>query len=259
MFWMDASTASAVTGVTGVTGAAASAGAKFVWSPTALAAAITAIGALGTAAFGLVDATKLFWGGVSNSGFVFITRLLKELAPDEKGVLHNSSITRAAISDTLKANWLNGVPESDLKSTAKSLIKLRLNATTAAHLAKVTGVDSTSLEVVATSLAAGAALLPEQMNTYGRFDLLLSTMIDRAYQRADQRYRNSAKVLALFMALALAEIAAWSLHSATGYDGSIYIQGLVAGLLATPLAPIAKDVATGLNSAAKAVQAVKGQ
>jgi hypothetical protein len=230
-------------------------------SPTQLATAITAVGALGTAAFGVVDATKLIYGGVSSSGFIYITRLIKTYAPDEKGVPHQSAITRSAILGTLKANWLNGAPEADLKSTAKALIKLRLNPETAPHMAAVTGVPSdgpAGLAAVATSLATGVALTADQMNTYGRFDLLLSTTIDRAYQRADQRYRSTAKLAAGAVAVLLAEIACVSIYGYHAMTGTLWLRGLVVGLLATPLAPVAKDLATSLSTAATAVQSVKG-
>jgi hypothetical protein len=61
------------------------------------------------------------------------------------------------------------------------------------------------------------------------------------------------------VAVLLAEIAAWSLFSSSPdyHHSSIFLQALVAGLLATPLAPVAKDLATSINAAAKAVQSVK--
>jgi hypothetical protein len=247
-----------------------------VMNLTQLATAITAIGALGTAAFGVVDATKLIYGGVSSSGFIYITRLVKLFAPDEKGVPHQSAITRLAILGTLKANWLNGALEADLKSTAKALIKLRLNPETAGHMAAVTGVPAdgpAGLVAVAISLTTGLLATPAapgvpvttvppltaaQMNTYGRFDLLLSTMIDRAYQKADQRYRNTAKMAAGCVAVLLAEIAAVSIYGYHGTPHRVWLQALVVGLLATPLAPVAKDLATSLSAAANAVQSVKG-
>ena len=230
-------------------------------TPVQIATAITAIGALGTAAFGLVDASKAFWGGVSRSGFGFISRLLAVVAPNDDGVPHGSAITRAAILDTLLASWLNGVSASDAKGMAKTLIKLRLNAKTAPDLAKATGVDAAILTCVAASLDSGVALTPEQLNVYGRFDLLLSTLIDRAYQRADQRYRNNSKALACVVAVMLAEITAWSLYvSFQEYSNcSTFFFALIAGLLATPLAPMAKDLASSINTAAKAVQALKGK
>jgi hypothetical protein len=223
-------------------------------TPTNLATAITAIGALGTAAFGLVDATKAFGGGVSNSGFAFITTLLKQLAPNEEGIPEDSAISRLSIEETLRANWMNGVPAADQKSAAKSLIKLRLNATTAAGMAGVTGVDSEVLVAVADNINKGEALTPDQLNVYGRFDLLLSTMIDRAYHRADQRYRNVSKVFACVTAVLLAEVAA---AAQWGWTFKGVVAALIAGLLATPLAPMAKDLASSITTAAKAVQSIK--
>lgn len=223
-------------------------------TPTNLATAITAIGALGTAAFGLVDATKAFGGGVSNSGFAFISTLLKQLAPNEEGIPEDSAISRLSIEETLRANWLNGVSAADQKSAAKSLIKLRLNAKTAAGMAGVTGVDSDVLVAVAENINKGEALTPDQLNVYGRFDLLLSTMIDRAYHRADQRYRNVSKIVACIAAVLLAEVAA---AAQWGWTFNGLVVALIAGLLATPLAPMAKDLASSITTAAKAVQSIK--
>ncbi|MBJ6727200.1 hypothetical protein [Geomesophilobacter sediminis] len=230
-------------------------------SPTELATAVAAIGALGTAAFGLVDATKALWGGVSRSGFEFISRFLNLVAPNDKGIPHGSAVTSSAIRETLMGSWLNGASPSDFKSTAKSLIKLRLNSETAPDLARCTGVDAEILSSVAAILDSGKALTQEQLNVYGRFDLLLSTMIDRAYQRADQRYRNNCKAFACVLAITLAEIAAWSLYvSAPEYrDGATFLFAFIAGLLATPFAPVAKDLASSIGTAAKAIQAAKGK
>jgi hypothetical protein len=228
------------------------------FSPTELSTAVIAIGALGTAAYGLVDASKVF-SSVSSSGLTFIRDLLQALAPEEKGIPMESAITRRAIFLTLQANWLNGKPMADLKASTKTLIKLRLNPDTAPHLAQVTGVAPAILAAVAAKLTSGLALSPEEMNVYGRFDVLLSTMIDRAYERADQRYRNTAKSVASIVAVLLAEVTAVSLALSNSqyWNPSTFIIALIAGLLATPLAPIAKDLSTSINNAAKAVQTLK--
>lgn len=230
------------------------------YAPSELASAVLAIGALGTAAYGLVDATKVFHG-VSSSGFVFITEFLQRVAPSEKGIPAEAAITREAMRETLRASWLNGAPLSDQKNAAKSLVKLRLNATTAPDLAQATGVDAALLGVVATRLQSGLPLEQEHQNVYGRFDLLLATLVDRAYQRADQRYRNTSKAVACVIAVVLAEVAAWSLQTSGTVTGgeTLYVAALIAGLLATPLAPVAKDLASAISTAAKAVQAVKGK
>jgi hypothetical protein len=162
--------------------------------------------------------------------------------------------------DTLRSNWVNGMAIADQKNVAKTLIKLRLNAETAPDLATITGADENVLTSVAEKLATGEAMTQPEMDTYGRFDILLATFIDRAFQKADQRYRTTAKFAACIVAIALAEAAAYFLGmlATNGFPiwHNVGMAALV-GLIATPLAPVAKDLATALNSAAKAVQSVK--
>jgi hypothetical protein len=219
---------------------------------TQVTTAIAAIGALGIAAFGLVDASKLVPWLIPSSGFSFIQDLVTQLAPaGGETIPEGSALATPAITDTLHANWINGTALADQKSVVKTLIKLRLNAETAPTLATLTGVDKDVLVSVAKKLASGEAMTQPEMDTYGRFDVLLATFIDRAFQRADQRYRTTAKFAACLVAIVLAEAAAYFL--------GIHNIGMAAvvGLLATPLAPVAKDLATALNTAAKAVQSVK--
>jgi hypothetical protein len=224
---------------------------------TQITTAITAIGALGTAAFGLVDASKLLPWLIPSSGFGFVRELVTQLAPLSSSIPNDSALTASAITDSLRANWVNGMALADQKSVAKTLFKLRLNAEAAPKLAAMTGVDKDVLISVATKLATGDAMTQAEMDTYGRFDVLLATSIDRAYQKADQRYRTTAKVAACFVATLLAEAAACFLGMITKNSLNNIGLAFIVGLIATPLAPIAKDLATSLNTAAKAVQSVK--
>jgi hypothetical protein len=84
---------------------------------------------------------------------------------------------------------------------------------------------------------------------YGRFDLLLTTLLDQAYQRADQRYRNATKFTAIPISVGLAVIAAHVLP-----DHITVWQAVLLGLIATPIAPVAKDVASAVTAAVQAVQ-----
>jgi hypothetical protein len=228
---------------------------------TQVTIAITAVGALGTAAFGLVDASKLLPGLVPSSGFAFIRKLVTQLAPPSVGTVpRGSALAVPAITDTLHANWVNGMALADQKSVAKTLFKLRLNAETASELAAITGVDKDVLTSVAEKLANGQEMTQPEMDTYGRFDVLMATSIDRFYQKADQRYRTTAKCAACLVAVVLAETAAYFLRILTATGHPIWHNigmAAVVGLIATPLAPVAKDLATALNTAAKAVQSVK--
>jgi hypothetical protein len=222
---------------------------------------VTAVGALGTASFGIVDATKSIFGGVSTRGFASIEKQMATLLPDTPV----DSVTKTDTSEpatppalklesiltSLKSNWINGVAQDDQVAIAKSLVKLRLNAALAPSLAKLTGVDATTLASVSTKIASGKPLDPSETDVYGRFDLVLTTVLDQAYQRGDQQYRNTAKILAGFVSIALAVSGNAALGDNTGHG---FAEAILIGLLSTPLAPVAKDVASAIQAGANAVQ-----
>ncbi|HZQ12851.1 MAG TPA: hypothetical protein VFB31_08590, partial [Pseudolabrys sp.] len=89
---------------------------------------IAAIAALGTAAYGLVDAMKAFGGGPSLVGY---GRIKSALAPFDPALQALGN----APWQTLRANWLNGVAKADQKAAAKSLIHLALSPGNATKLA----------------------------------------------------------------------------------------------------------------------------
>jgi hypothetical protein len=222
-----------------------------------LTATIAAAGALGTAAYGLVDATKGLGGGVSVRGMAYIRKSLTPFLPDTAAGAPGSDLARDAIFETLKSNWINGMDSSDQQAIAKSLIKLRMDAPSAGEFAKLTGVSAAVLASVIDKMATGVALTQQETDTYGRFDLLLTTIIGQAYQRADQQYRNTAKLLAVPVSVILACVAALAINHWL-WRGAHLGAAIMLGLVATPLAPIAKDVASAVQTAAQAVQTWKG-
>ncbi len=228
-----------------------------------LADYIAAAGSLGTAAFAIVDASKALWGGISNAGFGDIKRVIRHFYPanvnehDRSNPLHLGSVL-----DTLRANWLNGTTTDQQKALAKTLIKLRLDANNAAHLAAATGVDAATLTAIANSIANGTTLTQPQSDVFGRFDVIVSTLLDEGYQRASQKYTASAQLLSLIVAVLLALIGGWAWHggSLCDYVNSRDIAiAFVTGLIATPIAPVTKDLTTGLAAAMQAVGLVKGK
>ena len=217
---------------------------------------VTAVGGLGTAAFGLVDATKVFWGGVNHVGFSKIESRVSALTPVVgQGI---NALTQEELLKTLKANWFNGTDLSSQKAIAKSLIKLHMNPDNAAALAKATNVAPELLSSVASNIASGATLTQAQSDVYARFDFIVTALLDETYQDADQDYRNGTKALAVVFSLALAITSAQILNSdaTAGFTVSIW-EAIVVGILATPLAPIAKDISTALTTAVNALQIVK--
>lgn len=214
---------------------------------------VMAVGALGTAAYGFVDATKAFGGGgVSAVGFGDISNVVAKFIPQADGQV--SALDLPSVLATLKANWMNGMALADQKSVAKALIKLNLTTATANTMAAATGVAAGALKSVATKLVSGAALSPEETDAYGRFDLLLSALLDQGYQRGDQRYRNRAKLLAIPVAVVLAVAGALAVY---GRDISHVAMAVVAGFVATPLAPVAKDLASAIQAGVQVAQTWK--
>jgi hypothetical protein len=225
---------------------------------------IAAIGALGTAAYGVVDASKVFLGGPSNHGFNYISTLVEKLFPEQGTV--GSGLSRDDLVDTLRANWINGVALDDQKGKAKSLVKLMLDDKTAPTLAAITGVDKTALSAFANYVPGdSAALDPKQKDAYGRFDLALTALFDQAYQRADQMYRNCTKSWAMVVAVILAVLGDWNLNNPPEHAKSIsefvlssdMLTAILVGIVATPLAPVAKDLSSAVTSAIQAFQSIK--
>jgi len=209
---------------------------------SSLVAWFLATGALGTAAFGLVDATKAFRGGVSLFGLRLLTDALAPFAAALDAAL-GADVWRAVV----RAHWIDGRPAQHQKAVVRSLVRLGLNDRTAAALAASAHVDPDALTAVARKLAAGTELDPADVNVIGRLDASVETRLDAAYAEADQRYRNAARILAGLVAIALAITAAW-------HVGQPWYVGAFVGLLAVPISPIAKDIASSLSAAARAVK-----
>ena len=214
---------------------------------------VLAVGALGTASYGLVDVSRAFGGGVSNHGFARIEAVVKKLYPAESGPL-----TQAEALDALRAGWFNGKPMAEQIAQAKCLIRLRLDPAGAPALAAATGLDPDRLGILAGRLGQGAALDDADRALIERFDQIVGVLLDGAYQHADQAYRNAAKAWAVAVSLTLALIGGWLLPHQGDYLGSKeFLQAVVAGLLAAPLAPVSKDLANALGAGVKAMRAMR--
>lgn len=216
---------------------------------------VTAVGGLGTAAFGLVDATKVFGGGVNHAGFGKIKQRISALIPaSDPG---SNSLSLKDVLNTLKGNWFNGTELGSQKSIAKSLIKLHLNTSNAATVAKATNLDPQAFSAIVEKQVKGSGLEPAEGDLFARFDLIVTALLDEAYQLADQQYVSATRALAVVFSIGLALAGCGVLH----HDGApvevTYLDAFIVGLLATPLAPIAKDLSSALAAAVGALQASK--
>jgi len=220
---------------------------------------ITAIGGLGTAAFGLVDAAKSSFRGINRIGLKHIQEVVAGLTPEGAGAGDPvNAMMQTDILKTLEANWVNGVDLASQKAIAKSLIKLHLSASNASAVAVKTNADPAVLSAVAANIATGTPLSQPQGDAYARFDLIVIALLDEAYQLSEQKYRNWTRTLAAYVAVVLAMVGGWSLVGTYHFWHSTdLILALLVGLLATPLAPIAKDLSSALAAAVNTMQLVK--
>jgi hypothetical protein len=96
---------------------------------------VLAIGALGTAAYGVVDVSKGFGGGISNRGFGDIKKVTSQLIPVSSGPGAESALSLPSVLIALRSNWLNGMALPDQKAVAKALLQLNLTADSAPVMA----------------------------------------------------------------------------------------------------------------------------
>ncbi len=222
---------------------------------------ITAIGGLGTASFGLVESVKAAFGGINRMGLQHIQDTVTSLTPDQSGAgltaVPMNALPRKNILETVEANWVNGTDLASQKAIAKSLIKLHLSAGNAEALAAKANVDPALLASVAAKTAAGQSLSQPESDVFSRFDLIVTAMLDEAYQLSDQVYRNQTKGLAALIAVLLALAGGWSLMGSAFWLSKDMFLAFLVGLLATPLAPIAKDLSSALATAVNTMQLVK--
>ena len=126
-------------------------------------------------------------------------------------------------------------------------------------------MDEAELRRVLTAVQDGTPLTVADAQVFGRFNAVIDAVMDAGYELGDQRYRNASKVTAGAIALALAVWAGFlvqglplaaALRPQAGYLGSpLFWWSLFAGAVSVPIAPIAKDLASSLQSAAAAVTA----
>lgn len=212
-------------------------------------AALAGLGALSTAAFGLLDALKAFDGGPSNIG---AHRIHKALSPFDDALA--AALGADGWWPVIRANWISGVAKADQKAKAQALIKLGLGPSNAAQVATATHVDATALTAAIAKIETGAALSDADLNVLGRMNATIDALLDAAFERAEQEYRNVCRLLAGVLAVFLAFGAREFWPAAAGPPPTALATAVV-GLMAVPLAPVAKDLTSGLSAAMQALKA----
>ena len=203
-----------------------------------LGAIVLATGALGTAAFGIVEGLKR-WRRLGEAGFHAILTLL------------------SAISDTLRTAYGPDVEkllraqyrgqQGELARIIRQGARIGLTPDNAEAVARGLGiVDAAKLKAAAVAIEAGEELTPQLRNVIGRFELAVDARIDAALTLAQDSYAGTVRIAASVVALIIA--------IAVGvYVGRVF-EAVLVGIAAVPLAPIAKDVVSALKSASEALR-----
>jgi hypothetical protein len=201
---------------------------------------VLAVGGLGTAAFGIVEALK--WTPIGMMGFRQITRLLGAPALDALRVAYGP-----ASIDLLEAQYRTGRSAGQLPKSIRQGVRVGLTPDTAGPLAERLGVVAADdLVAVAEALQQGAELTDAQRSILGRFELALDARIDSALALADDRYAGSMRVIASLVAIIIA--------LAIGiYAGQSVLLALIVGIAAVPVAPMAKDLSSAIRAAGQAL------
>jgi hypothetical protein len=205
-----------------------------------LGAAVLAAGALGTAAFGIVEGLKR-WALVGEAGFAAIETILAPLL----GALRNAYGADAV--GLLRAQYRGDSQE--LARVIRQGTRLGLTEQNAEQLADAMGVvGAKELKAAAAAVQSGAELTSEQRNVVARFELAVDTRIQAALTLALDRYRGTVRIVASFIAVVIALVVGDQLDVPR-------LEAFVVGIAAVPLAPMAKDVATAVKAAAEALRA----
>jgi hypothetical protein len=211
---------------------------------------IGAIVGVGIAAFGIVDFLKSAFPHFNKAGFGAIRKMVVSLTP-ETGRPENV-LPQADILKSIEANWVGGTDVLTQKAAAKSLVTMHLTAENAAVVGARTTVDATVLASVAAKTASGIALTPYEDDVKSRFDVVVTALLDQAFEQSNSSYRHSMIVLSGCMCVLLAQIGGWVLneHSLPTYlNSNDFWRALLAGVAAIPLAPLARDVSTAVGAA----------
>jgi hypothetical protein len=198
---------------------------------------VLATGALGTAAFGIVEALK--WTELGLAGYRSIKGLLGP-------VLKAYEVAYGPDWERLLRAQYRG-DQAELARWLRQGTRIGLTPATAPAMANfVRTVKPEDLAKVAGELNKGEDLDPDLRNILGRFELAVDARIQAALALAQERYAGTARVAATVVALGIAVVVGVMLDR--------LFQAVLVGIAAVPLAPIAKDLVSALQSASVALR-----
>jgi hypothetical protein len=210
-----------------------------------LSTAIVAAGGLGIAAFGVVEGLKWF-DPVGLAGYRHVAKLLEVLGPP---------VHKAYGSDTeavLQAQYRDGRNAGELPRTLRQGYRIGISALAPEQVAEICrhiGVaDGALVHEAAAALRRGEVLADATREALARFEVAADARIDAAMCLAADNYATQLKVYAGALAIAIALVVGYAVQPGD------WLKALVIGFVAVPIAPVAKDLASAVGEAAKAIR-----
>ena len=183
----------------------------------ALATMVLATGALGTAAFGVVDGFK--WTSLGEAGFTTLKRILgTELLKTLANAYGDN------YEELLKAQYREDRSKGEIGRTLRQGIRIGLPAANISSLAaELPGVNSIALSTAASAIQAGNTPTDPERQALARFELAVDTRIDAALSLAQSHYKGWARAWATIFSLIFAFIA-WVVFLGIDTNGNIALR-----------------------------------
>lgn len=210
---------------------------------------ILAAGGLGVAAYGVVDGAKY----IRHIGLIGYRQITTQLSPLME------AIRRAYGNETarlLEAQYRGGRAQGELPRSLRQGYRIGLPGLPAEEIRRVAdsvGVAQPEAIVsAAAKLRTGATLEPTEREALSRFEVAVDARIEAALCLAESDYVASTKLMAGFLAVLIAVIVGWLIQQEIGPHWPV--AAVLVGLVAVPVAPVAKDLATAVGEAARALR-----
>lgn len=251
-----------------------------------LGTAALAIGALGGASQGIVDGLFKPFTWFDSAGFERIFAVGgkeggRRFFPTHKATLDPllPALRIAYGSDVmelLRAQYRVGRVSGDLPRTLRQGVRIgfgMMEVPTIALVATELGVTADIANLAAQAIDSARrqrsqveqstspreskppqepAMTDEQRSAMARLETMIDARIDAALALADTQYVSQTKFLATFVSLAISFSVGGSMGMVTSGEWGWC---LLVGLAAVPLTPVAKDLSTAIQEAAKALKA----
>lgn len=225
---------------------------------------VLAVGSLGTAAFGIVEGFK--WTPLGLKGFKHVTMAMREfdlVLSHAYGKDFNHLLSgyyrrdREQLGRILRQGIRIGLDEKNAELMAKKLDLPSQQLVDAVDVVgrpdeeEITGEMSLSSEIKKKGSDWKA------LQTLGRYEMVADARIDSSLARAQHSYEQTMRMWAMGVSVligtGMGTYFAFALDTPYEDAWKYVIGGLAAGIAGVPLAPIAKDVASAVRSAAKAL------